>query len=242
MQQFKAVFTNELGRVFRKRKTIVFCIISILIITLYSLLSTSYISISGAISYIGNLHSVFFLVVFPLYIFMETIDIFTEEMSSLTIHNVLVRPVTRTKIYLAKICAVCAFMLIQIVFAAVFGAVFSIFMGGGVISAIKNIAAYVITFIPIIAFVFMAAFISQIVKNGLLGMVLCIFFLLVSYLAEVFSPIISTFLFVRHINLYKMILTGNIQLTGIFSALLIIVAYIGVTFTAGALIFEKKEF
>ena len=242
MLQFKAVFANELSRVFKKRKTIVFCLINIVIIELYILMSDSSGTISGVIGFVGNLHNVFFLVVFPLYIFMETIDVFSGEMSSLIIRNTLLRPVTRTKIYLAKVCAVCAFILGLILFTALYMLAYSILVGDSVITTIKNFAAYVITFIPITAYVFMAALISQIVKNSLFGMVLCIFFLLCSYSIEALSPIISAYIFVRHINLYKMLLTGNIQLYAIFSALLIIAAYIGVTFTAGVLIFEKKEF
>ena len=244
MSRFEAAFVNELIRVFRKRKTVVFCIIDVIIVLLYALFY-NYSRLSpaaGAISSIGSLHGIFFMAVFPLYIFMETMDTFSGEMSNLTIRNALIRPVTRTKVYLAKVGAVCVFILAQITFTAVCGAVFSIFIGDGAAVIGKSAAAFLITFIPMAAFAFTAALISQLVKNSLLGMLLCIFFLLASYAAEALAPIASAFLFVRHIGLYKMLLTGNIQPYGLFSALFIIAAYIGVTFTAGALIFEKKEF
>ena len=242
MQQFKAVFINELSRVFAKRKTIVFFAVNVLLIVLNSLVLRSSNPILTVLGRAGSLHGIFFMVVFPLYIFMETLGVFTGEMSSLIIRNVLIRPVARAKIYLAKVCAVCAFILVQILFVAVANLVFSVCTGGDILYALKNVAAFIITFIPMIAFVFTAAFIAQLVKNSLLGVVLCVFFLLAAYCAEIFVPMLSNFLFVRHINLYKMLLTGNVQFYAVFSALLIITAYVGVTFTAGVLLFEKKEF
>ena len=244
MQQFNAAFRNELTRVFRKRKTVAFCLINIAVIVLYALFQNlSRISFaSGVLGSMGNLHGLFFMVVFPLYVFAETMDVFSGEMANLTIRNALIRPVTRTKIYLAKVCAVCAFILVQIFFAAAFCGVFSAIMGDGAATVAKNAAAFAVTFVPMAAFAFLAAFVTQIVKKGLLGMLLCILFLIASYAAEALAPTVSAFLFVRHIGLYKMLLTGNIQFTGIFAALFIIAAYIGVTFTAGALLFERKEF
>ena len=208
MTQFKAAFLNELTRIFRKRKTVVFCIIDIIIIVSHVLLGKIPGSVGFALSSVGsllNLHGLFFWLIFPLYIFMETMDVFAGEMSNLSIRNVLIRPVTRTKIYLAKACAVCAFILAQILFVGIFGAIFSGIMGDGALTVVRNIAAFIITFIPMIAFVFMASCVSQIVKNGLVGMLLCIFFLLVAYVLEALAPTISAFLFVRHVNMYKMV-------------------------------------
>jgi len=245
VQQFKMAFANELARVFKKRKTVVFCTIDIVIVLgygLFHILSRSSGYAVGVVGSIGGLHTIFFMIILPLYIFMEIMDLFTGEMSSLAIRNVLIRPITRTKIYLAKVCAVCGFILAQILFVGILSAVIFVFIGSGVGSAVKIFVSYIITFVPMISLVFVAAFISQIVKNGLLGMLLCIFFLLGAYILEAFVPFASAFLFIRHINLYKMLLTGNIQLYGIFSALFIIAAYIGVSFTAGALLFDKKEF
>ena len=245
MRQFRAALTNEFAHVMKKRKTIVFYAIDIVIVFCYGLflvLSHSSGFSIGLAGFLGSLYTIFFYIIFPLYIFLETMDIFTGETTNLTIRNVLVRPVTRTKVYLAKVCAVCGFILIQILYAGILSAIVSAFTGSDAGSAIIVFAAFVITFVPMIPFVFVAAFLSQTVKNGLLGMLLCILFLLVSYALEAFVPVVSAFLFVRHINLYKMILTGNIRLYGIFSALFILAAYVGVTFTAGALLFEKKEF
>jgi|GEM_PF-5880182 len=246
MRQFKAAFANELMRVFRKKKTVVFCIIDIVIIGFYALFQLLYrmagVSTVNITSALGSLHGLFFMFVFPLFIFMETMDVFTKEMNNSAIKNAIIRPVTRTKVYLAKVFAVCAFILSQIVFVGIVGTAVTMSMGGSSMSMAKSAAAYAITFIPLIAFVFLAAFIAQIVKNGLLGMLLGILFLIVSYVTEMFMPYVSAFIFVRHINIYKMIITGNIQFQGILSALFIIIAYIGVTFTAGTLIFNRKEF
>ena len=245
MLQFNATLSNELTRIFKKRKTIVFCSIDIAIIAIYVLSRGVSVTGSVTLSAMGSLlslHGLFFMIVFPLYIFMETMDIFRGEMSNLTIRNSLLRPVSRTKLYLAKACAVCVFIFSQILFVSVSGAVASIALGDPAGTLLYNVAAFVISFIPMIALIFFTAFVSQIVKNGLLGMLLCIFFLLISYAAEALAPMVSAFLFMRHINMHTMLLTGNIHFYGIFSAMFIIAAYIGVTFTAGALLFERKEF
>jgi len=245
MQQFNAALVNEMTKIFRRRKTVLFCLADIAIILLFVVfnsLSSVDAYMLSALGSMFSMHNLFFMLVFPLYIFIETMDIFTGEMDDQTIRNALVRPVARMKIYLAKVCAVCTFIFVQILLVGVIWASVSVYLGEKAGNALKNIAAFAISFIPMIAFVFFAAFVAQIAKNGLIGMLLCIFFLIVSYTTEALAPTAAAFLFTRHINLHKMLLTGNIQFSGSFSALLIIVAYIGVTFTAGVLIFEKKEF
>ena len=241
MRPFNAAFTNELARIFIGQKTIVFFIVNIVIILLYVLLYTNSFTASAA-GYMVSLHRLFFMAVFPLYIFMETMDVFNGEVSDMTIRNVLIRPVTRLKIYLAKVCAVCVFILVQILFTTLFVTVFSIFIGESAASVVNAAAAFIITFIPMTAFVFTAAFVSQLVKNGMLGMLLCIVFLLISYTAEALAPAVSAFLFVRYIGLYKMLLTGDVYPYGVLTALIIIASYVVASLTAGALIFGKKEF
>ena len=167
-------------------------------------------------------------------------DIFTAEMSSGLIKTMLIRPIARIKIYLAKVSAVGVFVLAHILFVAAFAGIFSAILGQTNMAV--AVCAYLITFVPLLGFIFVAALVAQFVKNGLLGMLLCIFFTLACYALEVFFTLGSAFVFTRHLSMYKLLLTENIQASNVVSALLIIAAYVGVTFTAGYLLFERKEF
>ena len=240
---FKVNLVNELTRMFKKKKTIVFIIINLVICGIASLIVSAINNNSNIhITNIwGNLHTIFFYIVLPLYIFIETLDLFTAETGTGLIKNVLVRPITRMKVYLSKVSAVGIFILFQIFSIIIFCAIISVIGNYAASTIVMGALSYIISFIPLIAFIFITAFIAQIVKNGLLGMLFCIFFSLICYATEIFFTSASAFVFTRHLKMYKMILTTNTHESGVVAALLIIGAYIMFSFTAGFLLFDKKE-
>ena len=227
MLPFNAAFSNELSRVFKTPKVILFFIIDLLVIGAYILLKDYSAEIYVAVGPEFSIHAIFFMAVFPLFIFMKTMSIFADETSDETITNTLIRPIERVKVYLAKICAICVFILAHILFVGLL---------------MLKVPAFLISFIPMIAFVFFAAFISQLVKSGSFGMLVCLLFLLASYAAQVFMPAASAFLFVRQISLYQLLLTSGTPLFSIFWAFFIIAAYIILTFAIGVFLFERKDF
>ena len=241
---FTVNLTNELTRMFKKKKTIVFLIIN-LVICMGAVASSLILSLSTKVQ-ISNiwagLHTVFFYGVLPMYIFIETLEIFTQEMSTGLIRNILIRPITRIKVYSSKIMAIGIFILFQIITIIIFCTLISLISRYNINTIATGIMSYLISFIPLLAFVFVAALIAQLVKNGLLGMLFCLFFTFVCYATELFFVYASAFIFTRHLKMYRMVLTDNINGTGIISALLIIGAVILCSFASGFLLFSKKEY
>jgi hypothetical protein len=121
MNLYLAGTVNEFEKLLAKKKYIVFFIIEIAICVLLLLIETALNRVSGGIIEFGAadmslvMLTFFIQIYIPLIIFMASCDIFSSEIQDGTVKAVLMRPISRLKIFLSKITAV---MLLAVGFLA----------------------------------------------------------------------------------------------------------------------------
>jgi ABC-2 type transport system permease protein len=134
----------------------------------------------------------FFIQVYiPLIIFMASCDTFSTELQDGTIKAVLMRPISRLKIFLSKITAVMmlavAYLASLFIVTVLLEAIFS----GGIKSFWVSFGAYLLDIVPLFILLLMAVLVNQLTKSSTLAMfVLILVYVLLSVIG-IFIPQMS---------------------------------------------------
>lgn len=182
-----------------------------------------YTTFPYAILNIGN------SLILPLTIFMLTADSFSGEVENATIKCSLLRPVSRFKIFLSKIFAIALYVLLNLM--AVCFSTLSI--------SSEVILSYAVSIIPMLAFITLAAFISQLIDNSSLTMFANLLLYVFLQGVAVLSPRIGAMFFTSHLNSYKMFL--NVNFLKSMNIFFLIASSAVLLFIGGLLLFERKE-
>ncbi len=242
MTAFKAALQNELERMYRKNKIILFLGLDLLLCGLnllaLSLLKLSHIEINSA-NMATNILSLFCGYVLPIYVVMVTMELFTDQYNDKTILNILSRPVTRFKIYLSKIVAVGIFILLHLTVVLLITLALNF---SSHISLVKLVVAYFVSAYPLFVLAMVVGLIAQVVKNGLIGMLFSIILLVLAKALEIFLVVPSAFLFTTYFDWYKMFIMNTPNVSHIVITFMLMTAYGLFTYVLGCWLFDKKEF
>ena len=175
----------------------------------------------------------------PILIFMIMPDLFSSEFENNSIKSILMRPISRAKIFFSKIIGAAYYILLCLLFLAVICITIQAF-SGRFSEAVAIFTAYFISIIPMVAFITFSAMISQFFNNSTLAM----FMSLVLYVVMVVVvPVISikagAVLFTSHLNFYKQL--GQIDFTKLVNELFQLLSYIVLFSIGGMLLFERKD-
>ena len=180
----------------------------------------------------------------PLMIFMAVTDLFAGEYGDQTIRASLVRPITRLKLYTAKLAAVMVYV------ACFLGAVFVVNLIAGVIVGgvdsfwvvLRTLTAFALTLVPLAALACFAALAAQVIKSGSLLMFGMIFALLLLKALPLLLPFTRDMLFTSFLGWYRMF-TGTLPMLGVLvNAAVTLLASGAVFYLAGTMAFDRKDF
>ena len=247
-----ASYRNEWDKLMSRKKYIVFLIIGLalcLIWTGIGNLITGFIRSQGGVFFnmtatpMGALP--FFLqAMVPFLMFMGISDLLTIECAENTMKAIVCRPVERWKLYASKILAVLTYAALYLICVFMLTAILNQAFGNplGIFELLTALLSYALTLIPLAILACFAALIALLGRSGTLTM----FILLISYILlsilPVFIPILSEMLFTSYLYWYRLWVGFLPDATKLIHMLLIVLAY-GVTFfTAGSLLFDKKEY
>ena len=252
MKAFSASYRNEWDKLIRRRKYPVFLFIGIGLCLLWAGLGrliSAFVKQQGGFSFtlaatpMGVLP--FFLqVMLPFLIFMAITDSITVEGSDNTMKAMIYRPVERWKLYTAKLLAVVTYAALYLLCVFVVCLLLSSLAGAGLSAdaALRALASYALTLIPLTILACFASLIALLGKSGTLTM----FLLLLSYLLlnvlPVFFPILSEMLFTSYLSWYRLWIGALPGLPKLIHMLLIVLGSGTVFYTAGSLLFERKEY
>ncbi len=246
------VYKIELDKVLHRKKFVVFMIIGGVISVLWIILSVylqksltgDLASIFGMLTGVVPLGPLPFLVRFmlPLLAFMAVTDLFTSELSDLTIKASLIRPVFRVKLYGAKILAIVTYLAIYL------GVILVLSTVGGIITAdfasvkevLLSVVAYVVSIVPLTVMVCFAAFVALLIKSSSLAMFVLIFSYVLLSALPLILPIFQRILFTSYLEWYRQ-LVGVIPGMTLFNTIIILFSYGVVFFIAGSMVFDKKD-
>jgi ABC-2 type transport system permease protein len=250
MAVFQAALVNELEKLYKKKKATVAILLSLAIIVVGQLVilgvrSGFGLRGAGSVEFPMLVLSVVVNTILPLFTALVAIDSFSGEFSQNIIRTTLTMPVSRFKIFTAKITAIAVFILVNLllllIFSVLAGVLFNVnsFTFGGFAGTVLS---YLVTLIPMLVLALGTVLIANIFKSGT-----SVFFasILVFILLKVLGMVLSRYssLFVTSLlDWYNLWLASSFPIGKIFRQLLIMVGYAIMLFTAGFYLFDKKEF
>jgi ABC-2 type transport system permease protein len=152
--------------------------------------------------------------------------------------------VERWKLYAAKLLAVLTYAALYLgsvfVLSAALNQIFATPLG--LLELLQNLASYVLTLIPLAILCCFASLVALLGKSGTLTM----FLLLLSYMVlgalPIIFPVLSEMLFTSYLGWYKLWVGILPDPAKLLHMLLIVAAYGTAFFTAGSLLFDRKEY
>jgi ABC-2 type transport system permease protein len=250
MAVFQAALVNELEKLYKKKKATVAILLSLAIIVVGQLVILAVRSGfglrgAGSVEFPMLVLSVVVNTILPLFTALVAIDSFSGEFSQNIIRTTLTMPVSRFKIFTAKITAIAVFILVNLLLLLIFsflaGVLFNVnsFTFGGFAG---TVLAYLVTLIPMLVLALGTVLIANIFKSGTSVFFASILtFILLKVLGMVLSRYSSLFV-TSLLEWYNLWLASSFPIGKILRQLLIMVGYAIMLFTAGFYLFDKKEF
>jgi ABC-2 type transport system permease protein len=182
--------------------------------------------------------------IIPIFIFMITSDLFAGEISNNSMILSLVRPISRTKVYLSKLLSVGIFIIG--ILAITFLDAFIVSLFGDSISEVfgkllLNLNAYVAAVVPLIMLVVITAFVAQFLKSSSGTIVLMIIGLLILPVLGTLLPEVRSILPTTYLDWYQNFSYGSVDIVSVANEFMFILAYVIIFLSLGIFFFEKKD-
>ncbi len=248
MNWFKAAYINEIERMLKRKKAVVVIAISILAIVVGQLVITGFregLRVRGASSSEFPLIVLPIIsgIVVPLFTTLVTIDAFAGEYSTNTAKIALLKPITRLKLFTAKMCAIATFAFINLLLVMILSLLSGILFNASYITlkSLSTVAvAYLVTLIPVMVIALLVTVLCHIFKSTTGIFFLCVGLFILSYIGSTFLPKLSPLFLTYNLSWYNLFVTG-VPLYKIIRILLIMGGYGIMFFTGGYYMFDKRN-
>lgn len=250
MAVFRAALVNEIEKLYKRRKVFVAVLLSLAMIVIGQLMIVVLrngfgLRGAGSVEFPLLVLSVVINTILPLFAALVAIDSFSGEFTHNSMRITLTRPVSRFKLFTAKITAITLFVLAILVLLFLFSTLAGLFFNANSATAsafVRAMLAYVASLFPLIVLVLGIVLLANIFHSGI-----SVFF--VSILVFLAFKVVGL-VFLRYANLlpttqldwYNLWLVNTFPLGKILRQLLIMIGYAIIFFTAGFYLFDKKEF
>lgn len=181
----------------------------------------------------------------PLFVALVTIDSFSGEFSKNTMKIVLTRPVSRLKLFSAKIVSICIFifsiLMLTMIFSIVSGLIFNS-NSFNFIGIFEIILSYIVTLFPMIILCLMIVLFTNIVKSEVGVFFLSILVFIALKALGIFFSNYSGILFTSTFGWYNLWIMDTLPVFKIFREFMLLLSYGIILFTAGYFLFDRKDF
>lgn len=181
----------------------------------------------------------------PLFVALITIDSFSGEFSKNTMKIVLTRPVSRLKLFSAKIVSICIFifsiLMLTMIFSIVSGLIFNS-NSFNFIGIFEIILSYIVTLFPMIILCLMIVLFTNIVKSEVGVFFLSILVFIALKALGIFFSNYSGILFTSTFGWYNLWIMDTLPVFKIFREFMLLLSYGIILFTAGYFLFDRKDF
>lgn len=182
-------------------------------------------------------------ILLPLFVLLLTSDLFSGELADNSIVMSMVRPITRSKIYISKMLSI-AISILALLMATFVASLIASFFGGNfndIISRLPaNLMSYIFAVVPLMLIAVITAFAAQFTRSGSLTVVIMILASVLMSVVTVFVPQVVSFLPTTYMTWYQNFYSG-VDLTLVINEFLYILAYGIIFMFAGTYLFEQKD-
>jgi ABC-2 type transport system permease protein len=248
MESYKAVLENEIFRMFKKKKVVVVVVLALGLIGVVLLLS---VALRGGFGILGGtgsslpitVLSVFTNTILPLFVALAVIDTFTGEFANDTMKITVTKPVTRFKIYLAKLSAVGVFILANLALVMVLSMIATVLLYPRLVSfgwAGNVFLSYLATFFPVLTLAVVVSYFANVLKSSTgVFFLTVLLFVLFRALGVVFSSI-SDVLVTSLLDWYKLWISTRIPVWTLLRSLVVMASYVLIFFALGYRRFDRR--
>ena len=247
MNNLKANTINEVQKLFLKKKIIVLLIITAIICFLSAFFISSiqqklvFVAIDS-VSFPLMTLSIFTNIFLPLFIFMTVSELFSGEVGDKSLKLVLIRPISRLKIFISKNTAIAIYIIINLTVVFIISMLSSTLLNGKSSVNIPHIMfAYLIDVIPAVVLALFASFIAQFFKNSSVAIITCILSFIGIKVLSLFVSGLNNTVFTTYLNWYSIWTIGQFSFLRAINTLFMVLSYGVIFFTAGYYFFDKKE-
>ncbi len=247
MKKYLVCVKNECCKLFHRKKYLVFLIIGMVLALCNVLSKVLLLRVSnGSFNLAGSNAAMAMLTLFvdfliPLVTMMAVCDLFSAEVQDLTLKASLLRPVTRLKLYTAKITSVTLLALVYLLVLFAASSLLDALILGRTKSLGYAFLAYFLDLLPMVVVILMATFINQLGKNSTMAMFLCIIVYILLYILGIFVPNLSGLLFTGYMKWHTLWLGHSLPLGALTAKICLLTGYSLVFFSGGYYLFLKRE-
>lgn len=250
MAVFQATLINELEKLSKKKKALLAFILSLAVIVIGQILVVGVrsgfgIRGAGSVEFPILVLSVVVNSILPLFTALVAIDCFSGEFSNNIMRFTLTRPVSRFKIFLAKVTAISLFILTNLLLLLIFSTIAGFLFNANSASLAsfgKTVITYLVSLIPLLVLALGIVLLANILKSGTSVFFVSILVFLVLKGAGILFPQFSSLLITTHLDWYHLWLANSFPLDKILRGFLLMLGYAIIFFTAGYYLFDNKEF
>lgn len=238
---------NELTKIFTRKKYIVLLVTNGLISIGIGLVSSSnrHISFNGFSLELPDLHftvlPLMASLVFPLMIFLLVADLFGAEWETGMIKAVLLRPVSRPKIYLAKHFAVFLYVLANLLFVFVVCISMRFLLGGEVRHMGSGLLAYFLTMLPLSACLTVASFFTSCCRTATMSFFVNVLVYAACRGISFFFSKAGAVLFTSYTNFFRLWIGSGVHMAVAMRVSCLLFSYCIIFSLVGFLFFDQRE-
>jgi hypothetical protein len=248
MNNLFANVNNEMDKMFHKKKTLSLLLVTALIpvgMAMLLLLFKSKVGILGirAVDFPITILGLFTNLFLPLFVFMWTADSFAGEVGEKTLKLLVLRPISRIKIFTSKILSIGLSVGIFLAILLLLSFVTGLFLGGGNgwwIGFLNDLKAYFLAIFPMVSLGIVAAFIAQFFKNSSGALTTSIFIYIAAKLLPLVVPNSTKLLLVTYTD-WHLLWLGSLPATTLLISFMFILSYGVIFFSAGLYSFISRE-
>lgn len=249
MQPFVANLKNELFKLSRRKKYIVFlilgalvCVGSALRVLAADLILDEALPRELLVGGLTGENLLFLLLLFlPLMALMGCCDLFAGEQADHTLRFSLMRPVGKGKLFFSKAAAVFLLCLFDLVVLLAVSAAAQLIMGGGSKGIARSVASGLLDLVPLAVLILFFCLINQLVKGSGLAVLVCLAVYVALVVVGTYVPAAGGLLFTGYLRWHNLWVGVTLPFKAMLTRIGILAGYGLVFGSCGYLLFDRKE-
>lgn len=250
MAGFKAALINEVEKLYKKKKACIAMILSLFIIVIGQVVISGVRNNFG-LRTVGSMEFPILVLSFmvnfvmPLFTALITIESFSGEFAQNTMKLTITKPITRLKLFTAKIVAVLIFIFSTIIFSMIFSTIAGIIFNSNSFTfqgILRIIICHIVTILPMMVLALLIVTLANIMKNGISTFFVSIIVFITFKVFEIIFSRYSGLFFTSMMDWYNLWIMSTFPLLKIFRQFIMMCSYVIILFTLSYYLFDKKEF
>ncbi|MFC5649487.1 ABC transporter permease [Paenibacillus solisilvae] len=248
MHSLYANVWNETEKLWTRRRTKGFLLLTLLLPVISAILLAAVQNNTSIIGGLGSslpmlMLSLFTSALLPLLLFMTAADLFTGEASARTLKLILVRPITRAKVFASKVLAIAIYTAVHLAALWIASVLSGLFIPGGDVTGglLDSIKAYTASFLPMLAIGLVTVLIALCFNNSTGAMALIIFIYAAAKVIPFVLPQVSVWSVFSYTDWYVLWVGNGASISNLLYSFVLLLAYCIMAYTAGLVIFDRKQ-